>query len=106
LNPEAQALYVRRALARLLAAPAKAPAPPAVAEALVHFISPKRSLEQKLGDMQELFETERVRFGIKRARKKYWYRAAREILPSVGHKLKRLGLIAVLVDYIRAKFGI
>jgi hypothetical protein len=80
--------------------------PPAVAEALIQLFSPKRSVENMLGDMQELFETDKARFGIKRARRKYWNRAARELLPLIWHRLKRIGLIAFIIDYCRAKFGV
>lgn len=75
--------------------------PPAIAVALIQLLSPKRSGESMLGDMQEIFEGEKARFGVERAKWQYWNRAAREVSPLIWHRLKRLGLIALVIDYCR-----
>jgi hypothetical protein len=84
----------------------KTTAPPAIAEALISMFAPKRFSDAQLGDMQEIFETNVKRHGSQRARRLYWYEVARSIGPIILHWLKRIGFIAVLVDYGRKKMGL
>jgi hypothetical protein len=79
--------------------------PPAVAELLFQLMAPKRSVLAQLGDMQELFELNVVRVGKRRARMLYWAQVLRAIGPGVWRRIKRLGLVAFLIDYGRSKLG-
>ena len=81
-------------------------APPAMAEAFLSIFMPKRFSEAQLGDMQEIFEANVERHGLSRATRLYWYEVARSIVPITFHWLKRIGIVAVLVDYSRKKIGL
>jgi hypothetical protein len=80
--------------------------PPAIAEALISMFSAKRFSESQLGDMQEIFDNNVKRFGPKRAKRLYWYEVVRSVGPILFHWLKRIGFVAILVDYGRKKMGL
>ena len=77
-----------------------------MAEAFLSIFMPKRFSEAQLGDMQEIFEANVERHGLSRATRLYWYEVARSIVPITFHWLKRIGIVAVLVDYSRKKIGL
>jgi hypothetical protein len=80
--------------------------PPMLAEFLISCLAPKNSAQAMLGDLQEMFEQNAGRFGEKQARRKYWMQVASSIVPLVWRWVKRLGLLTLLVDYFRSKFGL
>jgi hypothetical protein len=79
--------------------------PPQFAETLVQSLAPKRTVQHLLGDLQEVFEKNCNRFGEARARRLYWAQVLRAIGPGIWRRIKRLGLIAFLIDYGRSKLG-
>lgn len=79
--------------------------PPRFAETLVQLFAPKRTVQHLLGDLQEVFEKNCNRFGKARARRLYWAQVLRAIGPGIWRRIKRLGLIAFLIDYGRSKLG-
>jgi hypothetical protein len=82
------------------------PPPPVIAEAMISLFTPKHFADAQLGDMQEIFVANAQRFGLRRAKRLYWYEVARSVGPIFFHWLKRVGFIAVLVDYGRKKMGL
>jgi hypothetical protein len=79
--------------------------PPQTAEWLFAAFAPKRTVKAQLGDLQEIFENESSRFGAKRAKRLYWTRVIRSIVPALWQKLKKLGWLGILIDYGRTKLG-
>lgn len=79
--------------------------PPRVAETLVQLLAPKKLVDPLLGDLQEKFEKYAQRHGIERARRYYWTQVVREIGPIVWRRIKRLGIVALVIDYARSKLG-
>ncbi len=75
--------------------------PPMVAEFLIACLAPKNSAQALLGDLDELFQENAVRFGERKARRKYWMQVASSFMPW----LKRF-VVTVVVGYIRSKIGI
>jgi hypothetical protein len=91
---------------KLLVEEERQPSPPAVAEALMQLLGPKRSINAQLGDLQEMFNTDILRFGDRRARRRYWLQVIRSITPFVVQKFKRLSFIGIIIDYGRTKLGL
>jgi hypothetical protein len=82
------------------------PLPPAIAEALIGLFAQEQFADAQLGDMQEIFEANVTRVGLQRAKRLYWYEVVRSVGPIFFHWLRRIGFIAVLVDYSRKKIGL
>jgi hypothetical protein len=82
------------------------PLPPAIAQTLIALFAQERFADAQLGDMQEIFETNVKRHGLQRAKRLYWLEVLRSVGPIFFHWLKRIGFIAVLVDYGRKKMGL
>jgi hypothetical protein len=102
------ALRQTDAVLRELAATALHPedVPPVLGEALISLLTPKQFAQAQLGDMQEMFEGNVRRFGLKRAKRLYWYEVVRSIGPLLFSWMKRIGIIAFLVEYGRRKLGL
>jgi hypothetical protein len=77
-------------------------APPAFAQIVISFLAPKNTVQALLGDLQEMFQKNADRFSDKQARRMYWM----QVVPLIWQGAKRLGFLAVLVDYFRSKFGL
>jgi hypothetical protein len=84
---------------------AEAASPPRLAEALFQLFAPKKTVQHLLGDLQEVFEKNCARFGKARARRLYWAQVLRAIGPGIWRRVKKLGLIGILIDYGRSKIG-
>ena len=82
-----------------------AESPPRFAEMLVQLFAPKRAVQHLLGDLQEIFAKNCAEFGSVRATRLYWAQVLRALGPSIWRRIKRLGLIAFLIDYGRSKIG-
>ncbi|WP_398482296.1 permease prefix domain 2-containing transporter [Tardiphaga sp.] len=80
--------------------------PPALAEAILQWFSPKASCEATLGDLQELFEIDVARLGPAHARRLYWIRVAKNVGPSVWHRVLGLSIVSAFIAYMRGKFGV
>lgn len=81
------------------------PSPPYLAEFLLAWFAPKKSVQNQLGDLQEVFEKNCAKLGVARARRMYWLQVLRSIGPNLWRKIKRLGVIAFVIDYARSKMG-
>jgi hypothetical protein len=79
--------------------------PPWLAEALIQLLAPKKTVQHLLGDLQEMYKKNFTRFGKSRAGRLYWAQVLRSIGPDLWRRVKKLGLIAFLIDYGRSKFG-
>ena len=79
--------------------------PPRFAELLFSWLAPKKTLHEQLGDLQEIFELNVARFGKSRAGMLYWTQVLRAVGPGVWRRVKKLGLIGILIDYGRSKIG-
>lgn len=79
--------------------------PPWLAETLVQLLAPKKTVQHLLGDLQEMYEKNCVRYGKSRAGRLYWAQVLRSIGPGLWCRVKKFGLIAFLVDYGRSKIG-
>jgi hypothetical protein len=79
--------------------------PPRLAEFLLQLFASKRSVDAQLGDLQEMFAKNCAKFGSVRANRLYWAQVLRAIGPGLWRRIKRLGLIAFLIDYGRSKLG-
>ncbi|MBU6464091.1 MAG: hypothetical protein KGK01_09865 [Bradyrhizobium sp.] len=77
------------------------PSPPRIAQLCMSLLAPKKSAQALLGDLLETFHKNADRFGEKEARRMYWF----EVVSSAGPWIKRL-FFAVVVDYVRSKFGL
>lgn len=86
--------------------PAKRSHPPAPAAFLLAFIAPKNSAQALLGDLEEMFQKNADRFGDSQARRMYWFEVARSLRPLVWQWIKRMGLVTLVIDYVRSKFGL
>ncbi|MGY8709513.1 permease prefix domain 2-containing transporter [Bradyrhizobium sp. 18BD] len=86
--------------------PPKRSTPPAVAAFLLAFIAPKNSAQALLGDLEEMFQRNAERFGDSQARRMYWFEVARSVGPIVWRWIKRMGIVTLVVDYVRSKFGL
>jgi hypothetical protein len=53
-----------------------------------------------------MFESNVARLGERQARRKYWMQVASSLLPLLWQWIKRIGLITMLVDYLRSKIGL
>jgi hypothetical protein len=80
--------------------------PPKMAEALFAIFSSKKSADAQLGDLQEMFEKDSDRFGVQRARRFYWIRVFKSIMPALVLKLRKIGVFGIIVDYARTKLGL
>lgn len=90
----------------LVASRGKLASPPALGEALISLFAPKKFVKAQLGDLQEMFETNQIKFGADRASRLYWYEVARSIGPLMFNWLKRIGFVAFIIEYGRAKLGL
>jgi hypothetical protein len=81
-------------------------APPRFAEFLFSLLAPKKSVDVQLGDLQEIFEGNVDRFGVRRARMLYWAQVLRAIGPGIWRRIKKLGFVGILIDYGRSKIGL
>jgi hypothetical protein len=79
--------------------------PPWLAETLIQLLAPKKTVQHLLGDLQEMYEKNSTRFGKSRAGRLYWAQVLRSIGPDLWWRVKKLGLIAFLIDYGRSKLG-
>lgn len=75
--------------------------PPAIAEAMVSFLVSQKFLQAQLGDMQEQFIENCRKLGPRSARRLYWIAVAKTFFEWI----KRLGVIAFVINYARAKLG-
>jgi hypothetical protein len=93
-------------LASTRSAKAENPNPPAFAETLFSLLAPKNLCDAQLGDLREMFETDKTSGGIGRARRLYWTRVARSLGPLLYRRVKQAGIIGILIDYGRTKLGL
>jgi hypothetical protein len=84
----------------------KKESPPALAETVLALLTPKRTVDAQIGDMQEMFIKNVERFGLGRARRLYWYEVFRSVWPALKRIGKKIGIFGFVVDYIRARFGL
>jgi hypothetical protein len=81
-------------------------APPPLAELIISCLAPENTAQAQLGDLHEMFESNVARLGERQARRKYWMQVASSLLPLLWQWIKRIGLITMLVDYLRSKIGL
>jgi hypothetical protein len=79
--------------------------PPRTAERLFGIFAPKDTVDAQLGDLQQLYERDCFSLGEKRARERFNIRVLRSLVPLALQKAKRLGIIALLIEIGRRKFG-
>jgi AAA domain len=79
--------------------------PPPVAECLMALLAPKRKAESILGDLEERFQRDYQKLGKTRANSLYWARTIASIAPLVWSLLKRIGVVALLIDVGRRWLG-
>lgn len=79
--------------------------PPWLAETLIQLLAPKKTVQHLLGDLQEMYEKNFARFDKSRAGRLYWAQVLCSIGPDLWRRVKKLGLIALLIDYGRSKFS-
>jgi len=80
------------------APPPKRCTPPATATFLLAFIAPKNTVQAFLGDLEEVFHKNAVRFGERQARRQYWMEVFASLGPLTWQWFKRIGFLTVLVD--------
>ena len=80
--------------------------PPMVAETLIMFFSKSKTVDDHIGDLEELFRRNLNRFGVKRARRLYWAETFRSIRPMVWPALKRLLVATAAVSGFKKWLGL
>jgi len=74
------------------------PLPPAMGEALLVLFSPKNRVDAVMGDLEERFHEHIKTKGKRRAKVLYWAAILHSIGPLLWVKLRRAGLIALLLE--------
>jgi hypothetical protein len=82
------------------------PSPPRLAEFLFSLFASKKTVDAQLGDLQEVFDHNVERYGVARARMRYWSQVLRAVGPNVWRLIRKWGLIGILIDYGRSKLGL
>lgn len=79
---------------------------PKNAKLVLHFMLPKKYREDRSGDFEENFVEIEKEFGIKVARRKYWFDVLSLVVPYILKHLSRLatlGLGAALLNWVKTK---
>lgn len=80
--------------------------PPRFAEALLQLLAPRQYRREIAGDLEEAYRTEILpRHGLAFAQWWYWWQVLRTVLPAPWRALRRLGLVAAGIDYVRRLIG-
>jgi len=82
------------------------PLPPTMGEALLVLFCPKNRVDAVIGDLEERFHEHIKSKGKRRARLLYWAAVLRSIGPVLWIKLRRAGLIALLLEIGRRWSGL
>lgn len=80
--------------------------PSSIASALFLMLSPKKTADAQLGDLEEMFTSDCKAFGARYARAKFWARILLSVGPLIYRRLERIGFIAFLIDLGRRKLGL
>lgn len=64
--------------------------PPRWAEFLIMILTDRTKIEGRIGDLEEVFHTHVLRFGLTRARRMYWVEALRTSFQLLWPEMKRL----------------
>jgi hypothetical protein len=75
--------------------------PPAAAERLLRWVLPLKVQEPVLGDLAEMHAETSAKFGMREARRLYWWHAVRSIAPVA----LRWSIVATAVEWVRRTFG-
>ena len=81
------------------------PSPPAICELIVSLLPGKRRAGM-IGDMQEKFLCHCEAFGVKRARRLYWYEVFRTTWPILWKYIKKGGVLGLMIAAARKVSGI
>jgi len=81
------------------------PEPPSAAAFLVNLFCKRSYAEGILGDLHEQFVQDCERCSPRWAAWQYWAGVGHSLLPLLARKLKKAGLIMMLIDYGRSKLG-
>jgi hypothetical protein len=79
--------------------------PPRVAEFLLGVFVKKRYRNGLLQSLEEEFHNDLACMSLNRAKRRYWAAALNSMGPQMLATVKRLGLIGLVVDYLRNRFG-
>jgi hypothetical protein len=80
--------------------------PPAFGEALLVLFCPKKRIDAMMGDLEEQFHEHVETKGERRAKLLYWSGVLRSIGPQLWVKVRKAGLIALLVEISRRWGGL
>ena len=80
--------------------------PPAFAEWLAVLIKAPAMRDAFVGDLEEEFQRDLASFGLNRARRFYWARTLRSIVPLLWHAAKRLGIAAFAFAGLKKWIGL
>lgn len=86
-------------------APYIPPAPPPAAEFIFSALLPKKGREFLLGDMDERFSSDCERFGVERARRRYWASVINSVIPLLWKRTKKIRALAYLEVARKALLG-
>jgi hypothetical protein len=77
------------------------PAPPKYAEFIVQLLANPAHVDAAVGDLDERFRRDCLEFGPERARRCYWGRVCKSLLPLLGRAAARAIRLAVLIAAAR-----
>ena len=80
--------------------------PPTVAEWLMMIISKPEAREGRIGDLEQQFQANVKRFGLKRAKRLYWAEVIRAVGPLIFQAIKRLGLYTLALAGFKKWIGL
>jgi hypothetical protein len=76
----------------------KPSSPPAIGEALIEMLAPRRRVDAISGDLAERFAEESVAKGERRAKLLFWARVLRSVGPLLWVKIRNGGIVAMIVE--------
>ena len=79
--------------------------PPRIAEFLTAFMAHPAHVDAAVGDLNERFHRDLATYGYRRAKRFYWARTLRSILPLLRRAIGRLIKWGLIVDVVKRFFG-